>query len=197
MVAARATQRYTPAEYLAMERQAETKSEYIDGCIVARPPVNRTENRIALGVLVALDARLRIEQCEVFGSGMRIANIVSGRYIYPDASVVCGEPHFEHADDDDTLLNPTLIVEVLSPSTEAYDRGDKFADYRRLPSLHEYVLIAQDRPSIEHYLRQGEQWLLTAVTDLDAAVSLPTIGCVLQLRDVYRRVRFDAAATSP
>ncbi len=189
MVAAKATRQYTPAEYLALERQADYKNEYIDGYIVAMSGVTSHHDRIALDVCGELREQLRDGPCNIFSSAMRVRNLVTGRYTYSDASVVCGEPEFED-DELDTLLNPAVIVEVLSPSTEAYDRGDKFAAYRRLPSLREYVLIAQDRPSVEHYLRQGQQWLLTAVTDLDAAVALPTIGCELRLAEVYRRVRF-------
>lgn len=189
MVAAKSTRRYTPEEYLALERRAEYKSEYIDGVIVAMSGVSRHHDRISLDVLVSLNVQLRDGPCDIFTSAMRVKNLVSGRYTYPDVSVVCGEPQFED-DELDTLLNPTLIVEVLSPSTEANDRGDKFASYRLLPSLQAYVLIAQDRPSVEHYQRQGEQWLLTAVTDLDGRVPLPAIGCELSLREVYRRVRF-------
>ncbi|MHB8575631.1 MAG: Uma2 family endonuclease [Dehalococcoidia bacterium] len=191
MVAEKVTRRFTPAEYLAIERRAETKSEYIDGCIVAMSGGSKEHARIAVEVLIALHTQLGDGPCELFNSDIRVGNAVTGRYTYPDLSVVCGEAEFED-DRADILLNPTLIVEVLSPSTEAYDRGDKFADYRRLPSLKEYVLIAQDRVSVEHYLRQGEHWLLTAVTDLNASVSLPTIGCVLRLHDVYRRVDLPA-----
>ncbi|MHB8576335.1 MAG: Uma2 family endonuclease [Dehalococcoidia bacterium] len=195
MVAQRATQRVTPAEYLALERHAETRSEYLDGCIVAMSGASRVHNRIALDVVRALDPQLGDGPCEVFALDMRVRNLATNRYTYPDVVAVCGEQEFED-DEVDVLLNPTLIIEVLSPSTEAYDRGDKFAAYRRLPTLQEYLLIAQDRPSVEHYLRQGERWLLTAATDLDATVSLPIIACDLRLRDIYRRVRFAAEPAS-
>jgi Uma2 family endonuclease len=193
MVAARVQQRYTPEEYLALERNAETKSEYIDGCIVAMAGGSKRHSRIAFDVAKSLDRQLADGPCEVHGSDLRVENAATGRYTYPDVSVLCGAASIDD-DFEDTLQNPTLIVEVLSPSTEAYDRGDKFADYRRIPSLQEYVLVAQDHPSVEHYLRQGEQWLLTAVTDLDAMVTLPTIGCTLPLSEVYRRVQFSSAA---
>lgn len=193
MVAVRQTEHYTPAEYLALERQAETKSEYIEGCIVAMSGASRWHNLISSNVLVALHNQLRDGPCVVFNPDMRVRIGTANRYTYPDVSVVCGADEFEDREVD-TLLNPIAIVEVLSPSTEGYDRGDKFAGYRQLPSLQEYVLVAQDRPSVEHYLRQGEQWLLTAVTDLDASISLPTIGCALPLREVYRRIKFDREA---
>ena len=121
---------------------------------------------------------------------LRLRIPATNRYTYPDVAVACGDIQFEDAELD-ILLNPTLIVEVLSPSTEAADRGGKFAAYRTIPSLQAYVLIAQDQPLVEHFQRQGESWLLTAYSGLDAVVPLPAIGCTLRLHDVYRRVRFD------
>ena len=109
-------------------------------------------------------------------------------------AMVCGTPEWED-DQVDTLLNPTLIVEVLSPSTERYDRGEKFAHYRRLPSLAEYVLVAQERPWVERFVRQGDVWVLSETTGLDAVMPLDAIGCALPLRDVYARVTFDDAAS--
>jgi Uma2 family endonuclease len=190
-----AGERVTPAEYLARDRRDEWKNEYVDGCIMAMPYPNVGHATITGNVLVALHTQLRDGPCEPFTSRMRMRNLVTGRYLFPDLSMVCGEARFDHHAEDDTLLNPTLIVEVVSPATEAYDRGDKFADYRRIPSLQEYVLIAQDRPSVDHFLRQGEQWLLTPVTDLNATVTLPTIGCTLLLREIYRRVQFSRVAS--
>jgi len=147
---------YTPQEYLALERKAAYKSEYIGGFIVAMPGVSRWHDRIAGDTYAALHAQLADGPCEIFTSDIRVKNEVTGRYTDPDASVVCGEPQF--ADEElDTLLNPTVIIEILSPSTEAYDRGDKFEAYRRLPSLQEYVRIAQNRASVDHFLRQGRQ----------------------------------------
>ncbi len=189
MVAAKASQRYNPAEYLALERRAEYKSEYIDGCIVAMAGASRVHGLIAFNLAGELHGQLRERPCEAFVGDMRVYIPATGRYTYPDTVIACADIQFEDAHLD-TLLTPTVIFEVLSPSTEADDRGSKFAGYRSIPSLREYVLIAQDRPSVEHYLRQGEQWLLTAATDLDASVALPTIGCVLRLAEVYRRVRF-------
>ena len=192
MVAAKATQRYTPEEYLALERRSETRSEYINGCIVAMSGGTKRHNTIALNTHGALERQLGEQRCDVYAIDVKVRTGASRNYTYPDVVVACADD--EVLDDvDDIVLNPTVIIEVLSPSTASYDRGDKFADYRLIPSLQEYVLIAQDRPSVEHYLRQGDQWLLTAVTDSDGTISLPTIGCTLPLREVYRRVRFDAA----
>lgn len=195
MVAAEQPDRYSSEEFLALERQAEYKSEYIDGYIVAMSGVSRQHDRIASAVLASLYGQLLDGPCEIFSSDPRVKNLVNGRYTYPDASVVYGEACFEN-DQFDTLLNPTLIVEVLSPTTEADDRGDKFLAYQLLDSLQEYVLIAQDRPSVEQYLRQGDHWRYTAVTDLDGSVLLPTIGCTLRLREVYRRVTFPTPPAS-
>lgn len=190
MVAARVeARRYTAEEYLAIERAAEIKSEYIDGNIVAMSGATREHDRIKNDATTALNIQLMGKPCETFTSDVRVKSLKTGRYTYPDVSVVCGEPVFED-DTLDTLLNPAVIIEVLSPSTEAYDRGDKFAAYRLLPSLREYLLIAQDRVSVEHYLRRDDGWLLTAFTSLDDAVPLPTLSCTLPVHEVYRRVTF-------
>jgi hypothetical protein len=124
---------------------------------------------------------------------MRVKVSVTGLYTYPDVTVVCGEPQFEDAEVD-TLLNPTVLVEVLSPSTADYDRGGKATHYRSLPSLQEYVLISQDRALVEHYARQGpDQWLLTERHSLDDTLVLNSIHCRLPLAEIYLKVRFPAA----
>jgi Uma2 family endonuclease len=151
----------------------------------------RNHNLIVANLTGELQAQLRGRPCEVYPADMRVKVSETGLYTYPDV-VVCGEPRFED-EHVDTLLNPTLIVEVLSPSTETYDRGEKFAQYRKLASLREYVMIAQDRFRIEHYVRQGkEQWLLTEASDLGDTVHLPSIGCDLQLSEAYDRVTIGA-----
>ena len=177
----------TPAEYLAFERAAEYKHEYVGGRVYAMTGASREHNVIAWNVLGALHALLRGHPCEAYPSDMRVKVSETGMYTYPDVVVACDEPAFEDAHVD-TLLNPTVIVEVLSPSTEAYDRGEKFAHYRRLASLREYVLIAQDRVRIEHYVRRGEQWLLTELAGVDATLALESLDCALALADVYERV---------
>jgi Uma2 family endonuclease len=129
---------------------------------------------------------------------MRVKVSLTGLYTYPDVVVVCGEIRFEDVDND-TLLNPTVIVEVLSASTEAYDRGEKFEHYRRLESLQEYLLVAQDKVRIKHYVRQGAQWILSEASTLDDTVHLAAIDCDVVLRDVYDKVQFAGSdeATSP
>ena len=194
MTAARTEARMSAAEYLARERQAETKSEYLGGFVVAMTDASRKHNLVAVGIAAQLYQQVEDSPCEVYANDMRVKVSEAGDYTYPDVVVACGDLQFED-EELDTLLTPTVIVEVLSPSTEAYDRGAKFASYRQLPTLREFLLVAQDRPSVEHYVRDGERWVLTAVTDLDATIMLPAIGCTLRLREIYRRVPIDGSIT--
>ncbi len=182
----------TPQQYLARERRAETKSEYLRGEVFAMSGASRKHNLVAMNVAGELRQQLRDRDCEVYPSDMRVKISPTGLYTYPDVTVVCGEPEFEDAEVD-TLLNPKVVVEVLSPSTADYDRGRKFTHYRRLASLREYVLISQDRPLVEHYVRQGrDQWLLTENSSLEETVVLPSIECQLSLAEIYLKVRFTA-----
>jgi len=178
---------YTPEEYLALERKAATKSEYVNGEIYAMAGASREHNLIAGNLFAELRAQLRERPCETYMSDMRVRVRPIGLYTYPDVVVVCGRPKFEDAQVD-VLVNPTVIVEVLSPSTEAYDRGEKFAHYRYLESLQEYVLVAQDRMRVEHYARLGQQWLLTAFSRPDEVLVLPSLECAVTLADIYARV---------
>lgn len=182
-----ATTRLTPAQYLALERKAEFKSEYFDGVVLARAVSNRFHNLISVNVAYEIGSQLKGRPCETYIVDMRVRIGPARAYVYPDVVVACGEPQFED-DELDTLLNPTAIVEVLSPSTEALDRGHKFACYRRLASLREYVLVAQDRPCVERYTRQGDDWLLTELSRPDAVLRLDSIGCAVPLREIYARV---------
>jgi Uma2 family endonuclease len=183
-----AQQRYTPEEYLALERQAQCKSEYDAGDILAMAGASRWHNLIVANVVGELRAQLKGHPCATYPSHMRVKVSATGLYTYPDVTVVCGEARFED-NQQDTLLNPTLIVEVLSESTEAYDRGGKFAHYRKLPSLMEYVLIAQTKPHIEHYVRQPDnRWLLSEADSLSDTLHLPSIDCRLALAEVYDKV---------
>ncbi|MDG4551781.1 MAG: Uma2 family endonuclease [Candidatus Contendobacter sp.] len=192
-----AEQFITAADYLALERQAETKSEYLNGRIYAMSGASRNHNRITVNLTSALHSRLKRKPCEPFSGDMRIKVSPTGLYTYPDVVVVCGEPRFEDQQVD-TLLNPTVIIEVLSDSTAAYDRGEKFAHYRALPSLSDYLLVAQDQPRIEHYQRQPDgRWLYSATDGLDAQVEISTIGCMLQLAEVYERVVFAEPESEP
>jgi Uma2 family endonuclease len=187
----------TPQEYLARERQAETKSEYLRGEVFAMAGASREHNLIAGNVNRELGQQLRERECEVYQADMRVKVSPTGLYTYPDVTVVCGEPEFEDAKVD-TLLNPRVLVEVLSPSTADYDRGGKFTHYRRLSSLQEYILISQDRPLVEHYVRRGpDEWLLTEQRPLQDTLVLPSIECQLPLTEIYLKVQFASEAGEP
>jgi Uma2 family endonuclease len=152
---------------------------------------SRQHNLISLNIGAELRAQLRDRPCEVYTSDMRVKVSLSGLYTYPDVVVVCEEPAFEDTVGD-TLLNPTLLVEVLSKSTADYDRGSKFEHYRTLASLQEYLLVAQEKSHVVHYVRQSDlAWLLEETHDSAATIRLPSIGCDLALAEVYAKVRFD------
>lgn len=178
---------YTPEQYLTLERTAPYKSEYINGEIFAMAGAGRTHNLISFNIATALGNQLKGRACEAYVSDMRVKVDNTGLYTYPDVVVACGEIQFEDQHLD-TLLNPAVIVKVLSPSTESYDRGEKFAHYRRLASLQEYVLVTQEPMRVEHYLRHGAQWMLTEYDDANAVLHLVTIDCRLVLRDIYDKV---------
>jgi Uma2 family endonuclease len=187
----------TPEEYLALERQAETKSEYWQGEIYAMSGASRWHNLVAFNLAVVLGPQLKHRPCEAYSSDMRVKVTRAGLYIYPDVTVVCGKAEFEDRELD-TLLNPTVIIEVLSPSTEAYDRGAKFEFYRSLESLSDYLLVSQTSPTIEHYTRQpDDRWLLTAYKGLAVVAPIASIGCELRLTDVYDKVTWPAEELGP
>jgi Uma2 family endonuclease len=179
----------TSEAYLAFERaQFDAKHEFLDGEIIAMAGASRQHNRIVTNLVVSLGTQLRGRPCDVYSSDMRVKIPATGLYTYPDVIALCHDPQFED-EAMDTLLNPTVIIEVLSPSTEAYDRGLKFAHYRSIEAMQIYILIAQDKPQIEIFRRQkNEDWLLSVVGGLGARVSLDAIGCELALADVYERV---------
>ena len=183
----------TPGEYLEIERKAEIRSEYIAGRIYAMAGASRRHNLIAGNILAALKAQLRGKPCETYMADMRVRVSPTGLYTYPDVIAVCGPPQFEDAFVD-TLLNPTLLVEVLSETTEAYDRGDKFAQYRNLDSLREYVLVSQNKLRVEDYLRDGERWVLSEVRVRGESIGLTSIGCQIALAAIYEGVDFESAA---
>lgn len=187
--------RMTQTEYLAFERASEIKHEYSNGQVYAMTGASEAHNLICVNLITALKTQLRSRPCKVYPSDMRLQVTASGLYTYPDVSVICGPARF--ADDKrDTLLNPTVLIEILSSSTEGYDRGKKFQHYRELPSLREYLLVAQDSPRIERYLLPEEgAWTLTDTNGLSAELVLPSIGCALALADVYDLVTFPADDT--
>ncbi len=185
----------TVQDYLEIERRSETKHEYVNGVVVAMVGAGANHGLIMLGAAGALRRQLRGRGCYVYPSDLRVNIEALNIYTYPDITVVCGVPQFG-GQQPDTLLNPTLLVEILSPSTERYDRAEKFARYRRIPSLREYVLIAQDMPMIEHYVRgDGGTWAWSAAERLEDTLALPTIGCTLALAEVYEQVTFPPEET--
>ncbi len=192
-----AEQFITAVDYLALERTAEIKSEYLNGRIYAMSGASEEHNTIVFNLARRIGNQLDKKPCRGYVNDMRVKVSPTGLYTYPDVVVVCGEPRFEDAQVD-TLLNPTVIIEVLSDSTAAYDRGEKFAHYRALQSLSDYLLVAQDQPRIEHYQRQPDgRWLYSATDGLDAQVEISTIGCALSLAEVYERVVFAKPEPTP
>lgn len=164
------------------------RHEYLEGEMFAMSGASRRHNRIVLNVGKGLDSALEERGCEVFVSDMRVLTPDTKFFTYPDVVAVCGELRFADAEVD-TLLNPVVVVEVLSPSTAEYDRGAKFAHYRSISSLKDYVLVAQDRVHVEHYLRQeNDDWRLLKLDDLGQTLELPSVGCRLALADIYKRV---------
>ncbi len=184
---------YTPEEYLAFERNAEERHEYIKGEIVAMSGASRRHNLISGNVAQKVRNQLEDQPCETYASDMRVRSTPMS-YTYPDVVIVCGEPQFEESEGD-TLLNPTVIIEVLSKSTEARDRGAKLIDYQTITSLTDYILIAQDHLRVEHYARQsGGEWRLQNLTQTDAQLVIHSIGVALSLGEIYRRIAFPPPA---
>lgn len=192
MLAEPTTRFITAEEYLVLERKGVHKNEYFAGEIYPMPGASREHNLIVASILARLYMQLLKQPCEVYPSDMRVKVSASGLYTYPDLTVVCGEPTFEDAQVD-TLLNPTVIIEVLSASTEDYDRGKKFARYRQLPSLQDYLLVAQDQMHVEHYARQSDgSWRFLEAEQAEATIMLTSIDCTLQLEAIYEKLKFPA-----
>jgi Uma2 family endonuclease len=180
--------RYQPEEYLALEETAEYKSEYIDGEIAPMTGGSINHNRIVRNVLTLFTVALDSTECEALGGDMRLWLPEYNVFTYPDITVICDDPVF-YPGRTDTISNPVLIVEVLSPSTEDDDRGTKFQRYRSLPMLHDYILIHQSNAQIEHYGRtQNGGWLLTETKGFEAVLDISTFEIKLPLAQVYERV---------
>lgn len=179
----------TPEEYLAWERKAPFKNEYLSGQILAMSGANLAHNLITGNIFNGLYNQLMNREYEVYISKMRVkANPITS-YFYPDVAVVCDEPRFED-DTFDTLFNPIVVVEVLSPSTAAYDKGEKFESYKQIASLQEYILVSQDRVNVERHFRLGTQWRTIEFQDIADVLSLASIRCELPLSHIYRRVKW-------
>ncbi|MGH9823875.1 MAG: Uma2 family endonuclease [Blastocatellia bacterium] len=192
MMASQPKTPYTPETYLEMDRGSEFKNEYFNGEIFAMTGASRKHSLITFNIALSLGPQLKGRQCEGYVSDLRVKVRSSGLYTYPDVVVVCGTPIFEDKEID-TLINPTVIIEVLSRSTERYDRGDKSGHYRKLDSLAEYLLISQDKPHLEHFVRQSDnQWLLSEADGLQAVIDLASISCKLAMADVYDKVELES-----
>lgn len=180
---------YKPEEYLELERGSEVRHEYIDGELYEMAGANKPHNRISVNVVRLLDNQLLERDCNIYGSDMRVKITSTGKYTYPDVVAVCGEEIFED-ETEDSLLNPMLIVEVLSKSTEAYDRGAKFEYYQTIKSFREYVLITQEPFRVEQFVRKEKNvWTYFEFRKSDDTVKLNSIDCELVLKDIYHKIQ--------
>jgi len=182
----------TPDEYLAGERLSESRSEYLDGVVCPMTGASFKHIKVVANLTTELVTQLRGRPCDVLPSEMKVRLPDSRKFFYPDVIVLCGEPQF-HDERTDIILNPLLVIEVLSESTEAFDRGAKFLAYQTLDSLKEYVLVAQDRPVVEQYVRnEGGTWTYTLASGLESSLTLPSVECTLNLSAVYDKVDLDS-----
>lgn len=180
----------TEAQYLEFERASEIKHEYFKGEVFAMAGASEEHDSICMNIATTLLPQIRKNGCKVHSSDMRLKILATGLFTYPDLTIYCGDLVFT-GDKPDTLTNPTIIFEVLSPSTEIHDRNAKFRHYQQIPSLQEYVLMAQDRPRIERFLRQNDRtWLYVDVNGLDSTIEFPTVRAMLALADAYEQVTF-------
>lgn len=184
----------TSEEYLAIERAAEIKSEFYNGEMFAMAGASRAHVIIVGNLAAELRQQLKKRPCNVYSTDLRLRVEETGLYTYPDIMVACEQQLF--ADNQkDTLLNPKVIIEVLSDSTKDYDRGGKFAHYRKLASLHEYILVAQDEPHVEQYIRQPDsRWMLSETDDITSILHLSSIDCDIPLAEIYDKVEFNLSA---
>ena len=180
----------TAAEYLAVERKADFKSEFYRGEMFATAGASREHNRVKENLIGELFARLKGSRCQTFSSDQRVLVDATGLFTYPDIVVLCGPGEYDPADRD-TLVNPTAIIEVLSPTTKNYDRGAKFRHYQQIPSLREYVMVAQDEAVVERFVRQAdESWALVSFVGREATLAFTSVPVQIPLADVYAGVEF-------
>jgi Uma2 family endonuclease len=186
--------RYTLEEYFALELESELKYEYWHGEVFVMSGASPQHERIVRNTLTGLDIALDGRPCEAFPSNLRVKVPASPPYRYPDLTALCGEQIYETIGGLQVLTNPMLIAEVLSPSTESFDRGDKFDYYQSIASFCEYLLLAQDRPHVGHYIKQSDgRWLYEIVQGMDARLEIESLGCALSLSRIYRNVDFALA----
>ena len=194
-MSAETKRRYTLDEYLALERASDARLEFWDGEIFAMSGGTLSHEQVMGNMFDLLRNQLRDGKSTVFGSNMHIKVPTAPPYRYADGSVVCGKVEVERFNGSDLLLNPILVYEVLSPSTEAYDRGDKFTHYKSIAHLREYLLIAQHRPHVTHYVKQEDgSWSYSETNGLEGSVNLPSVDISLKFSDVYRNVEFEPGA---
>lgn len=187
----------SPAEYLARERSAEFRSEYYRGETFAMAGASRFHNRAKENLVIEIGTRLKGSPCQTFSSDQRVKVSATGLYTYPDIVIVCGQPEYA-AEDEDALTNPVAVIEVLSPSTEKYDRGAKFRQYQQLLSVKEYILVSQDEPLCERFVRQGDgSWNLTVIAGLHGELTFTTVPARIPLADIYNGVVFPAPPAAP
>ena len=190
-MSANPNKRMTVEEYLAFERASETRHEFWGGLVYSMAGASERHVIITGNTHARIHSQLLERDCMPYANDMRVRLNGRGDFAYPDVVVVCGQRLFDDSELD-TLLNPTLIVEVLSPSTETYDRGKKFSFYQQLASLQEYLLISQERMYIEQYVRQGiAAWRYSSYDDPDNTVTLPSIGCTLVVKEIYAKIKFE------
>jgi Uma2 family endonuclease len=184
--------RYSLEEYLQLERESDARLEFWDGEVFAMSGGPLGHERVMGNVYDLFRSQLTKSECSVFGSNMQIKVPSAPPYRYADGSVVCDKVQIERFSGNDLLLNPLLIYEVLSPSTEAYDRGDKFTHYKSIESLKEYLLIAQHRPHVTHYVKLDDgSWSYAEINGLEGIVHLSSVSVMLKLSDIYRDVEFE------
>ncbi len=186
---------YTLEQYSALEDEAVYKNEYRAGRIYSMDQVSPRHCALAANVGGEIGRLLKRTPCRVYASSLRVTVMAASFSTYPDVTIVCGEPHINPFDKN-SIINPSVIFEVLSPSTERYDRGEKWARYRRLDSLEEYLLVSQDKPEVEQYVRQESGlWSYKAVEGLDAASLLTVLGVTLPLTEIYDRITFEESVS--
>ncbi|HZH89814.1 MAG TPA: Uma2 family endonuclease [Pyrinomonadaceae bacterium] len=187
--------KYTLEEYLALELASEEKYEFWNGEVFCMSGASLAHNQIARNIGTKLDTELRGRGCQVFPADLRVKVPQYPPYRYPDLTALCGPPEIENVNGLDMLVNPTLIVEVLSKSTEGFDRGDKFTYYKSIASFSEYLLVAQHRPHVSQFVRQESGvWTFMEFNDLTDTVRCASVPCALTLQEIYRDVTFDEAA---
>jgi Uma2 family endonuclease len=188
----RALSIFTAEQYLDLERLSEIRHEFLDGTVYATAGESPAHSAICFNLSVVIGLQLRGTPCKGFSPNMKVRAGEAGLYAYPDLAVACGETFF-HDRHGDVLTNPSVIFEVLSRSTEAYDRGEKFERYKSIETLTDYVLVSQDRPRLEHFSRRPDgTWLRTEVSGLESSLGIASINCLVPLAEVYDRIEFAA-----